>query len=312
MEANILNFEESKAELETAQLLQGDHIIRGIAADGMIRAFAINAKQTVQTMADSHNTSPLVTAAMGRLMMGAQMMGIMFKNPEELITLQVRGDGPIGSMTVTANTQGQVKGFAAHHNVWLPLNGIGKLDVGGGIGVGTLTVIRDLPYTEPYSSQVELISGEIGDDLTNYFVVSDQVPTSVGVGVLVDRNLTVKQAGGFIIQLMPGHYEYLVDDLEENLSRIESVTTMMEKGLTPTQILELILDGMDFEVLEVSPAEFYCGCDEERAARATMALGPAELKDMIEKEEKAEVYCHFCGARYNLSVETLQKLLDEN
>lgn len=302
MADNVLDF-------DTAKVLHGDHLVRGIAADGMIRAFAITARETVQTAHENHNTSPLVTAALGRLMMGAQMMGFMSKNPDELISLVVRGDGPIEGMTVTADTEGHVKGFANHPNVWLPANELGKLDVGGGIGAGTLTVVHDVPHIEPYSSQVELVSGEIGDDLTSYFVTSDQVPTSVGVGVLVDKDTSVKQAGGFIIQLMPGHYEYLVDELEQNLSGVDSVTSMLEEGLQPTQILERLLAGMDFKVLETAPVSFKCDCDEDRAIRASLALGEVELRDMIETGEPAEVYCHFCGKRYYLTVEKLMELV---
>ena len=251
----------------------------------------------------------MVTAALGRLMMGALMIGAMSKNDDELITIEVRGDGPVGGLTVTANNKGQVKGFANHPNVWLPDKAPGKLDVGGGIGHGTLTVVRDLPGMAPYSSQTELVSGEIGDDLAAHFALSDQIPTSVGVGVLVDTDVTVRQAGGFIVQLMPGHDDYLVDELERNLSRITSVTSLLERGLSPTTILELILDGLDYRELEVSPAEFYCGCNKERASRATLALGRAEIEDMIAKGETAEVHCHFCGTTHRLSPAELTGLL---
>ena len=288
---------------------QGDHIVRGTAADGMIRAFAITARETVQTAHENHSTSPLVTAALGRLMMAGQMMGVMFKGPDELVTLTVRGDGPIGGLTVTANTHGQVKGFANHPNVWRAHNALDKLDVGGGIGAGTLTVIRDQPGIEPYSSAVELVSGEIGDDLTSYFVLSDQVPTSVGVGVLVNGDTSVKQAGGFIIQLMPGYYDYLVDGLEHNLAGVSSVTSLLEDGMTPTDILQYLLRGLDYQQLEVVPAQFHCGCNEERATRAVVALGKDELRDMVEKGEPAQAHCHFCGKDYVLETSRLEELL---
>lgn len=297
-------------DFETEKVHHGDHIVRGTAADGMIRALAITARNTVQTAKDNHHASPLVTAALGRLMMGAQMMGVMFKGPDELITLTVRGDGPIDGLTVTANTKGQVKGFANHHNVWLAPNAQGHLDVGGGIGAGTLTVVRDQPGIEPYSSAVELVSGEIGDDFARYFALSDQVPTSLGVGVLVDRDTSVRQAGGFILQMMPGYYDYLVDELEHNLQGITSVTDLLQQGMTPTEMLQYLLRGLDYREMETTPAEFYCGCNEARAARAVLALGPAELRDMIDKQEQAEVYCHFCGKRHYLSVAQLQELLD--
>lgn len=284
-------------------------MVRGTAADGMVRAIAITARSTVQTAHDNHNTSPLVSAALGRLMMAGQMMGAMFKHPDELITLEVRGDGPIGGLTVTANNQGQVKGFANHPNVWLPLNDKGKLDVGAGVGRGTLTVVRDIPGTTPYSSQTELVTGEIGDDLAAYFTLSDQIPTSVGVGVLVDTDTSIRQAGGFIVQLMPDYEYWLIDELEHNLQDVTSVTNMLEDGMTPTDILCHILRDLDYQELEVMPAEFHCGCNEERAGRAVLALGEDELRDMIAKDETAEVYCHFCGRRHHLSPAELQGLL---
>lgn len=298
-------------DFASARLHAVDHIVRGTAADGMVRAIAISARHTVQEAHERHNTSPLVTAALGRLMMGAQMMGAMLKIDDELITLIVRGDGPIAGLTVTANSQGQVKGFAYYPDVWLPLNSKKKLDVGGGIGAGTLTVIRDVPGFEPYSSEVELVTGEIGDDLTSYFAMSDQVPTSVGVGVLVDRDLSVKQAGGFIIQLMPGHTDEVVEALEHNLSGVTSVTDLLEDGMTPSQILAMLLEGLDYQELETMPAEFHCGCNEERACRAVLALGADELHDMIAKREPAEVTCEFCGNTFTLPPERLQELLDE-
>ena len=284
-------------------------MVRGTAADGMVRAIAITARSTVQTAHNNHNTSPLVSAALGRLMMAGQMMGAMFKHPDELITLEVRGDGPIGGLTVTANNQGQVKGFANHPNVRLPLNDKGKLDVGAGVGRGTLTVVRDIPGTTPYSSQTELVTGEIGDDLAAYFTLSDQIPTSVGVGVLVDTDTSIRQAGGFIVQLMPDYEYWLIDELEHNLQDVTSVTSMLEDGMTPTDILCHILRDLDYQELEVMPAEFHCGCNEERAGRAVLALGEDELRDMIAKNETAEVCCHFCGRRHYLSPERLRELL---
>ena len=302
MDKGVINFEEARTR-------RGDHIVRGTAADGMIRAFAITARQTVQTAHENHSTSPLVTAALGRLMMCGQMMGAMSKSDDELITLTVRGDGPIGGLTVTANNRGQVKGFANHPHVWLPLKADEHLNVGGGIGSGELSVVFDQPGTMPYSSQVELVSGEIGDDLTYYFAASDQVPTSVGVGVLVNADTSVRQAGGFIVQLMPGYLDFVLDELEANLSGIRSVTDMLEEGMTPTDMLGHILRGMDYQELDVMAAEFHCGCDEARAGRAVLALGETELRDMIEKGETAEVYCHFCGKRHYLGPSDLLDLL---
>ena len=295
-----------------AQLRLGDHMVRGTAADGMIRAIAVTARSTVETARRNHGSSPLVTAALGRLMMAGLMMGAMNKGDDELITLEMHGDGPIGGLTVTANNKGQVKGFANHPNVWLPPNGLGKLDVGGGVGRGTLTVVRDLPGMAPYTSQTELVSGEVGDDLAAYFTLSDQVPTSVGVGVLVAPDAHVLQAGGFIVQLMPDHEYFLIDELERNLRDVTSVTALLERGMGPSDVLRLVLAGLDYEELEVSPVEFYCGCNKERATRATLALGRAELEDMVAKGETAEVHCHFCGTTHYLSPDELRALLEDS
>ena len=295
-----------------AQLRLGDHMVRGTAADGMIRAIAVTARSTVETARRNHGSSPLVTAALGRPMMAGLMMGAMNKGDDELITLEMHGDGPIGGLTVTANNKGQVKGFANHPNVWLPPNGLGKLDVGGGVGRGTLTVVRDLPGMAPYTSQTEMVSGEVGDDLAAYFTLSDQVPTSVGVGVLVAPDAHVLQAGGFIVQLMPDHEYFLIDELERNLRDVTSVTALLERGMGPSDVLRLVLAGLDYEELEVSPVEFYCGCNKERATRATLALGRTELEDMVAKGETAEVHCHFCGTTHYLSPDELRALLEDS
>lgn len=292
----------------------GDHLVRGTAADGQVRAFAITARASVQELHDRHQTSPVVSAALGRLLMAGMMMGAMSKNDDELITLVVHGEGPVGGLTVTANNHGQAKGFANHPHVWLPLNGVGKLDVGSAVAgenhAGTLSVIHDLPGMEPYSSEVALVSGEIGDDLTYYFAASDQVPTSLGVGVLVDTDQSIRQAGGFIVQLMPGCDDAVVDRLEANLSGVRSVTDLLEAGMKPTDILGHVLDGLTYQELDAMPVEFHCGCNRDRAARAVLALGRAELEDMISKGEPADVYCHFCGEHYRFEPDELRGLLE--
>lgn len=292
----------------------GDHLVRGTAADGQVRAFAITARASVQELHDRHQTSPVVSAALGRLLMAGMMMGAMSKNDDELITLVARGEGPVGGLTVTANNRGQAKGFANHPHVWLPLNGVGKLDVGSAVAgenhAGTLSVIHDLPGMEPYSSEVALVSGEIGDDLTYYFAASDQVPTSLGVGVLVDTDQSIRRAGGFIVQLMPGCDDAVVDRLEANLTGVRSVTDLLEAGMKPTDILGHVLDGLTYQELDAMPVEFHCGCNRDRAARAVLALGRAELEDMISKGEPADVYCHFCGERYRFEPDELRGLLE--
>ncbi|SES70422.1 molecular chaperone Hsp33 [Olsenella sp. KH3B4] len=305
-ESGVIDF-----NAETVRL--GDHLVRGTAAEGQVRAFAITARASVQELHDRHQTSPVVSAALGRLLMAGMMMGAMSKNDDELITLVVHGEGPVGGLTVTANNHGQAKGFANHPHVWLPLNGVGKLDVGSAVAgeshVGTLSVIHDLPGMDPYSSEVALVSGEIGDDLTYYFAASDQVPTSLGVGVLVDTDQSIRQAGGFIVQLMPGCDDAVVDRLEANLSGVRSVTDLLEAGMKPTDILGHVLDGLTYQELDAMPVEFHCGCNRDRAARAVLALGRAELEDMISKGEPADVYCHFCGEHYRFEPDELSDLL---
>jgi molecular chaperone Hsp33 len=291
----------------------GDHIVRGTAADGQVRAFAITARASVQGLHDRHQTSPVVSAALGRLLMAGMMMGAMSKNDDELITLVVHGEGPVGGLTVTANNHGQARGFANHPHMWLPLNDAGKLSVGEAVAgenhVGTLAVIHDLPGMEPYSSEVPLVSGEIGDDLTYYFAVSDQVPAALGVGVLVDTDQSIRQAGGFIVQLMPRCEDAVVDRLEANLSGVRSVTDLLEAGMTPTGILEHVLEGLSYKELDAMPAEFHCGCNRERATRVVLALGRSELEDMISKGEPADACCHFCGEHYHFEPDELRSLL---
>ena len=304
MADELISFEDARVRL-------GDHIVRGTAAEGMVRAFAITARETVQTAHDNHHTSPLVSAALGRLLMAGQMMGLMYKGDDELITIIVRGDGPIGEITVTANTKGQVKGYANHPNAWLAPRPDHHLDVGGGVGRGTLSVVIDQPGTAPYSSQVELVSGEIGEDLTYYFAVSDQIPTAVGVGVLVGADTNIRQAGGFVVQAMPGCEESVIAQLEENLAGVSSVTDLLEAGMSPSDMLHHVLRGMGYEELEVMPAEFHCDCYYARATRAVVALGKDELEDMIAKGETTEVYCHFCGRHHYISVDELRALIDD-
>lgn len=303
MEAEVLDFARERAHA-------GDHIVRGIAAEGMVRAYAVSARRTVQEAHERHGTSPVVTAALGRLLMCGQMMGAMSKVDDELITLSIRGDGPIGGITVTANNHGQVKGFANHPDVELPTREDGHLDVGAAVGAGELSVVFDQPGVAPYSSQVELVSGEIGIDLTNYFALSDQVPSSVGVGVLVDAAGNVRQAGGFIIQLMPGHTEDVTEVLERNLAGITSVTDLLESGMRPYDMLAHLLRDLDFEELDAMSCEFHCGCDENRAARCVAALGTAEIEEMVAEGETCEVYCHFCGRRHYLTTDDLKALLE--
>ncbi len=289
----------------------GDCVVRGTAAGGMVRGFAATTRRTVQEARNRHQTSPVVTAALGRLLTVGAMMGSALKDDGELVTLSVRGDGPIGGLTVTVDAHGHVKGYAGNPDVWLPLNAAGKLDVAAAVGRGSLTVVQDQPWGEPYSSQLELFSGEIGDDMAAYFAESEQIPTSVGVGVLVDTDLSVRQAGGFIVQLMPDCPEDVVTRLEHNLDGVASVTDMLDGGMAPLDILRRVLCGLDFKPLEAQPVAFACNCSRERTERVLVAMGAEELQSLIDEGKPAELVCNFCNSTYEFSVADMQELLEQ-
>ena len=285
-------------------------MVRATAANAQIRAFACTTKETVETARAAHNTSPVVTAALGRLLSAGAMMGSMLKGEDELITLQIKGDGPVGGLTVTADGNGHVKGYANVPDVILPANAQGKLDVGGALGLGVLSVIKDLGLKEPYVGQTELKTGEIGDDLTYYFASSEQVPSAVGLGVLMEKDNTVRQAGGFIVQLMPNAEEEVIEKLEKNLAQITSVTELLDQGYTPEMLLEKLLGDMDLEINEKVPTSFYCNCDKVRVGKVLISLGEKELQGMIDDGEPIELNCHFCNTNYTFSVDELKELLE--
>ena len=286
-----------------------DYIVRATAADGQIRAFAANTKDVVETARKDHNTSPVATAALGRLLTGGAMMGIMMKGDKDVLTLQIKCSGPIGGLTVTSDSKGRVKGYVNHPEVMLPANAQGKLDVGGALGLGVLSVIKDLGLKEPYVGQTELKTGEIGDDLTYYFATSEQVPSSVGLGVLMEKDNTVRCAGGFIVQVMPFAEEETIAKLEENVQKIQSVTTLLEQGHTPESLLKQVLDGFDIEINDTIPTEFYCNCSKSRVERALISIGRKELNELIQEGKEVELNCHFCNKNYIFSVEELKEIL---
>ncbi len=286
-----------------------DYLVRAIAANGQVRAFAAYTKNTVETARQAHNTSPVVTAGLGRLLTAGAMMGSMMKDDRDVLTIKAEGSGPVGHYLVTADSKGNVKGYAANPNVILPANAAGKLDVGGSLGVGLLTVIKDLGLKEPYTGTCELVSGEIAEDLTYYFASSEQTPSSVGLGVLMTKDNTVNVAGGFIIQLMPDATEETISIVEEKISTIKSVTSMLENGLDPEGIINLILGGLDPEILDKMPVRFYCNCSKERVSKALITIGRKELDNIIEENEPIEVKCHFCNKAYNFTVDELKKLV---
>ncbi|MDY4597833.1 Hsp33 family molecular chaperone HslO [Coprococcus sp. AF18-48] len=286
-----------------------DYIVRATAANNQIRAFAATTKETVEAARQAHNTSPVATAALGRLLTGGAMMGSMMKNDSDMLTIQIKGDGPIGGITVTADSKGNVKGYVEHPEVMLPPNAQGKLDVAGALGIGLISVIKDMGLKEPYVGQTILQTSEIAEDLTYYFATSEQVPSSVGLGVLMEHDNTVKQAGGFIVQLMPFVDDDVVDRLEANIKKISSVTSMLDKGMTPEEILEEVLDGFEVEVKDTMPAQFYCNCTKERVEKAIISIGKKDIQEMIEDGKPIEVNCHFCGKSYEFSVEELKTLI---
>lgn len=285
-----------------------DYIVRAVAADKQIRAFAITSREMVETARQHHNTSPVATAALGRLLTGGAMMGVMMKGEKDMLTLMMKGDGPINGVTVTADSKGNVKGYVGNPNVLIPANYAGKLDVGAAIGYGTLTVIKDMGLKEPYVSQVPLGTSEVAEDLTYYFASSEQVPSAVGLGALMSKDNTVKQAGGFIVQLMPFADEEVINKLEERVNNISSVTEMLEKGMTPEDILKEVMGDMDVEFTDKIETGFVCNCSKEKIAKALASISKKDMDEIINDGKEIEVKCDFCNTTYKFSVEELQTL----
>ncbi|MFT4105990.1 MAG: Hsp33 family molecular chaperone HslO [Lacrimispora sp.] len=288
-----------------------DYIIRATAGDHQIRAFAATTRDLVEQARQAHNTSPVATAALGRLLTAGAMMGIMMKGEDDLLTIKIQGSGPIEGLTVTADSKGDVKGYVYNPSVMLPPSPAGKLDVGGAVGEGVLTVISDIGLKEPYVGQTILVGGEIAEDLTYYYATSEQVPSSVALGVLMNKDNTVKQAGGFIIQLLPGATDEMIDKLEKRLSEITSITALLDQGNTPEMILEHILGDLGLDMMEQVPTRFFCNCDKARVEKALVSIGRKELQEMIEEGEPIEVNCHFCSRNYEFTSEDLKELYEK-
>lgn len=286
-----------------------DYMVRATAANAQIRAFAVTSRELVEYARAAHNTSPVVTAALGRLMSGALMMGGMMKGEGDVLTLRINGDGPVHGLTVTADSLGHVKGYADQPQAMMPPNSVGKLDVGGVIGKGVLQVMKDMGLKEPYSSTIALQTGEIADDLTYYFAASEQVPSVVALGVLMNRDNTVRQAGGFIIQLMPFTSEEVIGRLEAKLKTITSVTKLLEDGKGPEEMLESVLGELGLEITERVPVSFQCDCSRERVEKVLLSLGQKDRQELIDEGEDVELHCHFCGRNYVFSVEEIKNLM---
>ena len=289
----------------------GDYILRATAANDSIRAFAATTKDTVQKARELHDTTPVASAALGRLLTAGAMMGVMLKNEDDLVTLQIKGDGPLEGELVTADCKGRVKGYVFNPHVDIPPKSPEKLDVGGAVGKGFLTVIKDLGLKEPYVGKTELISGEIAEDIAYYYATSEQVASAVALGVLVDKDTSIKEAGGFIIQLMPGVSEEIISKLEFRINTIPYITELLSMGDTPESILNLILGDMDLKIIDKIPTEYFCGCSRERVEKALLAIGEKDLRQLLEEDKKAELSCHFCNKVYNFDENDLKRLLDE-
>ena len=286
-----------------------DYIIRATAADNQIRAFAATTKELVEYARAIHNTSPVATAALGRLLTAGTMMGSMMKGEKDILTLQIKCSGPIQGLTVTADSSANVKGYVYNPTVMLPPNSKGKLDVGKAVDLGVLSVIKDMGLKEPYVGQTHLVSGEIAEDLTYYFATSEQVPSSVALGVLMNKDNTVKQAGGFILQLMPFTEERIINRLEEKLGEITSITSMLDDDMTPEMILEYILGEFGLEIMDKIPTKYECNCTKERVEKAIVSIGKKDIQEMIDDNKPIEVNCHFCNTNYTFDIEELKEII---
>lgn len=285
-----------------------DYIVRATAGDGSIRAFAATTRELVQHAREIHHTSPVASAALGRMLTAGAMMGSMLKGEKDLVTLQLRGDGPLQGMVVSADSKANVKGYVFNPNADVPDLLPGKLNVGGAIGEGYLSVIKDIGMREPYAGKIKLVTGEIGDDLTYYFAQSEQTPSAVGLGVLVETDTSIRRAGGFIIQLLPDATEETIDKLEKKLATVPYVTDLLDMGKTPEDILQMILGEFDLRILDKIPTAFYCNCTRERVEKALISIGREELEKMIHEDKKANLHCHFCGKEYDFTEDELVHL----
>lgn len=289
-----------------------DYLIRGTAANDFVRAFAVTSAAVTETARKAHDLSPVASAALGRTLAAALMMGADMKNENDVLTIQFLGDGPIGGITATANSRGEVKGFVNNPSVILPPNEFGKLDVGGAVGRGSLQVLKDIGLKEPYAGQVDIQNGEIAQDLTYYFAVSEQVPSVVSLGVLTDRtDYSIRCAGGYIIQLMPGCPEDIIPQLEQACISAPPVTEMLKDGMTPETILEKLLGPLDFRVMDRMPVSFRCDCSRQRVEKALIALGQKEIRSLIAEGNPVTLNCHFCNTDYTFSVDELIDILQK-
>lgn len=286
-----------------------DYMVRAIAA-GQVMAFAVSSKHMAEAARQAHHTSPVATAALGRLLSGGVMMGDMLKNKEDKITLYIQGDGPMGGVLVTADTHGNAKGYVNNPSVIVPAKEDGHFNIGMAIGQGSLSVMKDMGLKDSYNGHVPLVSGEIAEDLTHYFLNSEQTNSSVGLGVLISKDdMSVRRAGGFILQLLPGATDEIIDIIEENLSDFGQVTDRLLENDSPEYLLELLLKGIDLEFTQRKPIQFKCNCDRDRVKRAIELLGDVEIASMIKDNKPVELKCQFCNSSYTFEIDELKALL---
>lgn len=287
-----------------------DYCLRATAANGQIRAFAASSKFLAGEAAAIHNLSPVASAALGRLLTACSIMGLMAGNESDLITVNIKGDGSIGGIVATSDGLGRVKGYVHNPEADIPIKPNGKLDVGGAVGNGTITVIKDLGLKEPYVGKLELVSGEIAEDVANYFAISEQTPSVLSLGVLVDVDHSIKAAGGFLLQLLPGHDDSIIDSLEAKMADFPAITRLFDSGKTPEDILDALLGDFGYEITEKAPIEYYCNCDRDRVTGALIAVGAKDLAQIIEEDGGAEINCHFCSEKYYFDKDALLEILD--
>ena len=289
-----------------------DQLVRVIAKDAPIKAMAISGTSLVERARQIHDTWPVATAALGRLLMAASMMGNMLKEQDSSVTLRVKGDGPLGTVLAVSDSMGNVRGYVENPAVDVPRKSHAKLDVGSAVGPGgTLTVVKDLGLKEPYVGSIQLISGEIAEDIAAYFVESEQIPTACALGVLISPDQTVRAAGGYLIQLLPGADESVISAIERGMARVGAVSAQLDRGLGPVELLQDVLSDFQLEMLETSPVEYRCYCSRERVSRALISVGASELKSLIQEQGSTDLTCQFCDKVYHFTRDDLESLLQE-
>ena len=286
-----------------------DYIVKATAADNQIRAYAATTREIVEESRKIHNTSPVATAALGRLLTAGSIMGSMQKGDKDILTLKIQCSGPVKGLTVTADSKARVKGYVEEPMVMLPPSSKGKLDVGKALDLGVMSIIKDMGMKEPYVGQTHLVSGEIAEDLTYYFATSEQVPSSVALGVLMNKDNTVKQAGGFIIQLMPFTDDVIIDKLENTLKNMKPITELLDSDMTPEMILEEVLGEFGLQINEKVDTSYYCNCSKDRVHKAISSISKKDIEEMINDNKPIEVECHFCDKKYVFNVEELKDML---